>query len=269
MDRPAPESGAQAAVRWQGWHSLSLLALVAALLASRLVLPATPRLWTWLTTLGLLLLFALISGHGVTGLWLGVLIDSRNKASLSRLQLLLWTGVILAAYLTAVLVNLDGGHPAPLAVTIPPELWLLMGISTTSLVGSPLLLRVKQAQPVTEETRAQALRQLARQAVDTSKVLLKGEVVMNATPEAAQLADLFRGSQVGDAGQLDLGKLQLFFFTLVLLLAYGAALAALFGREAGAILSLPAPEAGTLALLGISHAGYLASKATPAERRRP
>lgn len=263
MDRPAFDGGEASTDLWHVWHTLLLLLLLAGLLLIRLVLPATPRVWTWLSLLGLLGAFAAVVGHGVTGLWLGVLIDSRNKVSLSRLQLLLWTVVILSGYLTAVLVNLDVGHTRPLAVTLPPELWLLMGISTASLVGSPLLLSVKKAQPVDEETRTQALKQVARQVADTTRVLLKGEVVMNTTVEAAEIADLFRGSQVGDAGQLDLGKLQMFFFTLVLVLAYCAALAALFGRDAGHIFALPAPDAGTLALLGISHAGYLVSKATP------
>lgn len=263
MDQPAPGGGDETEALWRVWHTFLVVLLLAGLLLMRLVLPATPRVWTWLSLLGLLGAFAAVVGHGVTGLWLGVLIDSRNKVSLSRLQMLLWTVVILSGYLTAVLVNLDAGHTRPLAVTLLPELWLLMGISTASLVGSPLLLSVKKGQSVDEETRAQTLKQVARQMADTSRVLLKGQVVMNTTVEAAEIADLFRGSQVGDAGQLDLGKLQMFFFTLVLVLAYGAALAALFGRDAGVITALPAPDAGTLALLGLSHAGYLVSKATP------
>ena len=245
---------------WRHWHTGGLLLLLLGILLTRL-LPTTPRLWTWLGLWLLLALFALIVGNGITGLWLGVLIDSRNKVSLSRFQLVLWTVMILSGYLTAVLVNLDLGHPLPLQIAIPPELWVLMGISTTSLVGSPLLLNLKRAQPVSDDACQEVLAALARQAVDPATIQIQGQVVQNALPEAAQWSDLFRGSQTSDAGQVDLGKLQLFFFTLVLALAYGAALLALFGRDAGAIVSLPVPDGGTLALLGISHAGYLASKA--------
>ena len=191
----------------------------------------------------------------------GVLIDTRNKVSLSRFQLVLWTVVILSGYLTAVLVNLDLGQSLPLNITIPPEVWVLMGISTTSLVGSPLLLNLKRAQLASDADREQALQQLAQQSVDTAAVQIQGVVVQNTTLRAAQWSDLFRGSQTHDAGQVDLGKLQLFFFTLVLVLAYSAALLALFGRDAGPIASLPVPDGGTLVLLGISHAGYLVNKA--------
>ena len=259
--------------RWRPIHTLGLLALLLAILLTRLVLPASPRLWTWLSLLGLLALFALVVGHGVTGLWLGALIDSRHKVSLSRLQMLLWTTLILSGYLTAVLVNLDSGSPAPLRVAIPPELWLLMGLSTTALIGSPLLLNVKKGQAVDDGQKSQVLRRLARQR-DTAEIVIQGAVVMNATPEQARWSDLFQGSQTSDAGQVSLGKLQLFFFTLVVALAYSAALAALFGHDAGMILSLPAPDAGTLALLGISHAGYLVNKAAlyadrPSEGKEP
>jgi len=109
------------------WHTVGLLFVLLAILLTRLILPTSPRLWTWLSILGLLGLFTIIVGHGVTGLWLGVLIDNRNKVSLSRLQMLVWTVVILSGYLTAVLVNLDVGYTMPLAVTLPLELWVLMG----------------------------------------------------------------------------------------------------------------------------------------------
>ena len=193
------------AAHWRGWHSLGLLALLLGILLSRLVLPVSPRLWTWLSLLVLLGLFALIVGHGITGRWLGVLIDTRNKVSLSRFQLVLWTVVILSGYLTAVLVNLDLGQPLPLNITIPPEVWVLMGISTTSLVGSPLLLNLKRAQMASDADREQSLQKLAQQSVDTAAVQIQGVVVQNTTLRAAQWSDLFRGSQMHDAGQVDLG----------------------------------------------------------------
>lgn len=47
---------------------------------------------TWLFNLILITAFIVLSGYGVTGRWRGILIDNRNKLSLSRLQLLSWTG---------------------------------------------------------------------------------------------------------------------------------------------------------------------------------
>jgi hypothetical protein len=249
--------------KWTIWHSASLLFLTLGILLSRWMVPGFPRSGTWLAVLSLLGLFALVAGHGVTGLWWGVLIDSHNKLSLSRLQMLLWSLVILSAYLTAVLVNVDLEAATPLAVTMPQELWLLMGLSTTSLIGTPLLLRRQKAQRVGEATKQWALDLLGQRLALRSQVEIQGKVLVNRQPEAAQWADLFQGSQIDKAGQLDLGKLQLLFFTLVLLLAYSAALATLFGREAGIIRSLPTLDPGALALLGLSHGGYLLSEAGP------
>lgn len=248
---------------WTIWHSASLLGILAAVFVVELLLPAPPRLWTWLSILALLGLFAVVAGHGVTGLWLGLLIDTRNKASLSRLQMVLWTILILSGFLAAVIANIDNGQPEPLSITIPAELWLLMGISTVSLVGSPLIVSIKQSRPANEDEKVRALEQLAHQSVDPATVAIRGQMVVNQNAETARIADLFQGSETGNAGQLDLGKLQMFFFTLVLLFAYGTALAALFKTSGGRITALPAMDTGMLALLAISHAGYLVNKALP------
>jgi hypothetical protein len=247
---------------WTSWHSASLLGILAAVFIVEL-LPAPPRLWTWFSIMALLGLFAVVAGHGVTGLWLGLLIDTRNKVSLSRLQMTLWTILILSGFLAAVITNIDSGQPEPLSIAIPSELWLLMGISTASLVGSPLIVGLKKSRPVSEDEKVRALDQLSRQSVDPSKVAIRGQLVVNQNAETARIADLFQGSETGNAGQLDLGKLQMFFFTLVLLFAYGTALAALFKGGGGPIIALPAMDTGMLALLAISHAGYLVNKALP------
>lgn len=248
---------------WKVGHNLSLSAIIITLVALEYFLPANQRYSLWLFTMGLLSLFAVIAGHGVTGLWLGLLIDSRNKVSLSRFQMFLWTVLILSAFLTAVIVNIDLGQTEPLTITVPADLWLLMGISTTSLIGSPLILSIKKARTPKTEEKERALNALSRQSIHADRVAIVGQVVINQTPEAARWADMFRGSETGNVGQLDLGKVQMFFFTLILVLAYASALAVLFQNGAGVITALPALEGGMLALLGISHAGYLVNKALP------
>lgn len=45
--------------------------------------------WAWIGTLILLAGFANVAGHGILGLWTGLLIDERNKMSLSKLQMIL------------------------------------------------------------------------------------------------------------------------------------------------------------------------------------
>jgi hypothetical protein len=173
-----------------------------------------------------------------------------------------WTVIILSAFLTAVMVNLDLQARQPLAITVPPELWLLMGITTTSMVGSPLILNAKKGRHANEADQERAIRALIRQQVDTARVAILGQVVVNQEPASAKLSDLFRGSETGNVGQLDVGKLQMFFFTVILMLAYSASLAALF-RQNEPVTALPILDAGMLTLLGISHAGYLVNKAVP------
>lgn len=248
---------------WTHWHSISLGIIIGLLVMMESLIPASARLWMWFGVMALLTLFGVIAGNGVTGQWLGLLIDTRNKVSLARFQMVVWTILILSAYLTAVMVNVDLKQLEPLSIAIPPDLWLLMGISTTSLIGSPLILSAKKARESKEPDKQRALNALSRQAIDTGKVEIIGQLVVNQTPEVARFADMFQGSETGNVGLLDLGKVQMFFFTMIIVLAYASALAALFQQGRGSIQALPVIDGGMLALLGISHAGYLVNKALP------
>jgi len=86
-----------------------------------------------------------VAGHGILGLWRGLLVDERNKMSLSRLQMILWTIIVLSGFLTVALLNIRSRQADALSITVPPQLWLLIGISTTSLIGAPLILNTKMA----------------------------------------------------------------------------------------------------------------------------
>ncbi len=247
---------------WKAWHSAAIQIIPLLLFVVEWLWTGS-RTFTWLSVLGLLTALFVLIGHGVTGLWLGFLIDSRNKISLSRLQMVGWTLLILSGFLGAVLVNIDTQQTDPGRVTIAPDLWLLLGISTASLVGSPMILAAKKGRAASEEDKSWALEQLAQRAVDTAKVAIRGQVVMNQSAQAARLSDLFQGSETSNAGLVDLGKVQMFCFSLVMLFAYASALAQLFAQATGKIAALPELDPGMLALLGISHAGYLVNKALP------
>ena len=220
----------------------------------------------WWTTMVLLALFILVAGHGITGYWLGALIDSRSKMSLSRFQMILWTILIISAYLISVVINVYRHQPQPTDITLDKMLWLLMGISTTSLIGSPLLKSEKKKDnpaAASPPDTSRSMELLAKQGVDTNRVDVEGKIVVNVSPDDAGWADLFRGEEVGNAGHLDMGKIQMFYFTLIIVFAYGAALAEMFESTRTGITQFPLLSAGTVALLGISHAGYLANKAVP------
>jgi hypothetical protein len=220
-----------------------------------------PPLGNWLVMLAALIAFTILVGQAVTRRWQGVLIDERNTISLSRLQLLLWSVVVLSAYLAAALARIRQGVADPLAIAVPDTLWMLLGISTASLVGSPLVKSTKTTRAVDEGQKDQTFEKLARLGAGTEKLDTIGQIVTNKDAGDARWTDLFRGEETGNAAQLDLGKVQMFFFTLVLVLAYGVALGR--GLAGGPLAEFPDIAPGMVALLGISHAGYLTHKAVP------
>jgi hypothetical protein len=76
---------------------------------------------------------------------------------------------------------------------------------------------------------------------------------------------MFEGDEVGNTAHVDLGKVQMFYFTLVVAIAYVAALWKVISDSDGTLLyganfSFPAFSQGMVGLLGISNASYLAYK---------
>lgn len=259
----APGTGTGERLTWTNLHTLVLLTVLTGIGLAGLLVPRYSELGAWLAILGALAVCTVVTGHGVTGLWSGCMIDARNRISLARLQAILWTIVVLSAFLAGALFNIHAGGKDPLAIGVPEELWILMGISLTSLVGSPLILnRKKSEQPEAEEfVRTKEI--LGRQGEDVSEVHHDGKVLVKTYPMKASVSDLFRGDETGNAAQLDLVKVQMFYFTLVLGLAYCVQLGNLFFDPGESITGLPELSASMLTLFGISHAGYLVNKATP------
>lgn len=218
-----------------------------------MLLPTSMRFVIWIATLIFITLLSVILGKGMTGQWLGLLIDNRNKMSLSRFQIALWTILILSSLLTAALTNLHidilTNSIDALSINIPPELLALMGISVTSLAASQLILSAKSN---------------SNQEVDTNK-----------TRQEANWSDMFKGDDAANADYLDLGKVQMLYITIILVLVYGVALAMLFmkvdpkNQTITAFTTFPPLSATIVTLLGVSHAGYLTYKAVPRPSQTP
>lgn len=247
---------------------LLLLIIVAAVLIGWLWKAPTTKpsqaVTIWILNMGLLIGFALIAGHIVTGVWRGVLITSSNKISVSRLQMLLWTVLILSGFLIAVLINIHRGIGNPLSIEIDPQLWTLMGISTASLVGSPLITNSKKSEQPNTQAEVKTKEALKERGVDTSHVKSEGKILVNEKPEDASWTDIFRGEESGNAAYLDLAKIQMFFFTLITWTVYAVALGDRFTKSIGqGVSAFPDVDGSMVALLGISHAAYLANKAVP------
>jgi hypothetical protein len=219
------------------------------------------RLAAWLGMMALLLAFIVVAGKLITGYWRGALIDDRNQIPLSRLQLALWTALILSAFLEAALSNIRIAQAqSPLTIAMPAEIWAVLGIATTSLVGSPLILATKRDRVPDRVDAQKTLSQLANAG---NPATAEGQVIKKQRPADASWSDMLTGDETANGTHLDLGKVQMFFFTLVLVVAYAVALGSLFLNTSGKIDAFPELDAGIIALLGISHAGYLANKAVP------
>ena len=142
------EQRARNAIEWWRYRraAITIFLALAAMAATCFFMPFEMGVATWLIVLLLLVLSSVVIGYTVSGVWWGILVDTRNMVSLSRLQLVAWTILVLSALLTAALTNVSWmmygqAHALvdPLAIALPEELWALMGISTASFAGATLI----------------------------------------------------------------------------------------------------------------------------------
>jgi hypothetical protein len=254
---------------------------------------------TWGCVMAGLILIFLSVGYGFVGLPTGLLIDRRNMLSLSKLQMLLWTFLVISGYIAIVQISIAKGINNPLDVGIPATLWALMGISTVGLIGSPLIKNDNFEATIKSEskdspkgvnTKEEAINDLKLKKEEKDIV---GTMIVNECPEYSRFSDLFRGEEVGNYLQPDLGKLQMFLFTFIIWFAYAAFIWQLIiklwtcdvsvvndwqasllanpnNSTAQTLLSsykdFPDVSGGMAAMLAISNAGYLAFKAVPREK---
>lgn len=284
----------------------------------------------------------------VPGRFAGALIDNRNKMSLSRLQITLWT-ILIFSVITV--IGLDRSIPVlegrvsqiagetsstesarelhgALNIAFPGELLAALGISTTSLAAASLIKsgktetksnkvtmllddqirlaqkeigdieghireRTKITEEIekwslidTEEARAklEKLRpelitiekelknnplekaQETLKQLQTLQVESKADIHINKNISEAKWSDLFNGDLISNHGKVDVAKVQMFYFTILLIFTYGTLLWGLLSQEPAwqlsAAVELPPFSDSLVGLLGISHAGYLAVKQT-------
>ncbi len=222
---------------------------------------------TWIVVFLIMIGFLAIIGKKITKRKTGALIDEKNKFSLSRLQIVIWMLVILSAYAAACLYNMYFKNQNPLTIALPEEIWVLMGITTTTLVGSPLILNSKKEKPDKKERDMnRATLKEKNPEIDITQLTNKNLVMFKKDPSAADITDLFRGDETGNFAQIDIGKVQLIFFTSILAIAYSASILNLFTQISGSITNFPEFDTGMTALLGISNAGLLGYKGTKHSR---
>jgi hypothetical protein len=204
---------------------------------------------SWLIAALVLVAMQLAIGGYAKGHWLGILIDSRNKYSLSRLQIVLWTTVLVSAFFSVLY------HLRTTSIYLPAEVWALMAISTGSATAAIMIKDTKGQQKPTQQAVDEA------PATELIGVLAKAQ--------EPRLRDMFLGEELADQKYVDIAKVQMFVFTLVAVIGYISSLD-------GAALCVPPPElkerfcayfpplsASLVTIIGISHAGYLAAKVSP------
>lgn len=274
---------------------VSILMMVAIFLSGLFA----PKGWNWALVMFFMIVFIALIGWLITGRFSGVFIIERYKMSLSRFQLVIWTLIVLSAFLTVALERVSAGVPDPLAIALPTQLWALLGISTTSLVGSPLVLSTKVPKVLAPEAKKKVAQLFAKKLsardikvdeADPAKRALKiaalkeakalgiidegakrfGILDFNEKFEDAKFSDMFTGDELGNAGLIDMAKVQKFFFTLIIAFSYMVLLVNLImTAEPAGLNSFPELSDGLVALLGISSAGYLTNKApdhTPTQK---
>lgn len=233
------------------------------------------RVWVFVVSLLALLGLLLAVGVGITGKRTGVLWSNRNTYSLSRLQVVMWTWLVLSALLAVTISRAWGlfgqgassGLPAALNIFIPSQLLTVMGISIASSAAAPTILSLKsQNQPPSQSALDAAA---ARTNADVHAV---GSVYVRPDECPPMIKDLFQSDDASAAGTVDVSKVQQFAVTVILWAVYlGMLVQLMFTGVSGFVpdnlakgtTGLPALSDSFVYLLGISHAGYLAYKAAP------
>lgn len=199
----------------------------------------------WVVIAVLIIVFLGILGVVIRKNPLGVFVDDRNRISLSRMQLVFWTVLIISAFF-AVAVG-----ESTMDIHLDNALLMLLGISAGSSAGSYIIKGTKSGQ------------QPDSAKVHQSLVSSANRVGVIATSERPSITDMFKGEEITDKDYIDIGKVQMFFFTIAAVVGY---LLALWNYEFIAndgIYKFPPLSESVVWLLGISHAGYLTVKAAP------
>jgi hypothetical protein len=192
----------------------------------------------WAISAGVLLVVAIALGVGVRGSFIGILIDERGRYSLTQLQIVLWTIVVISLISGVFWARLFDDATTALDFSIPGELLGVLGISVGSTVAATV---VKAEKDVSRPDSVAAS--------DSSK-----------PPSFKQVFTLEEGEFADRA--IDVTKFQNFAFTIILVTAYVALCIGQFNDLANIsdLTALPGFDTSFVTLLGISHATYIAGK---------
>jgi hypothetical protein len=187
----------------------------------------------------------------------GVLVGSRNKLSLSRLQMYLWTTLITSLFLITSTFLIGVAPLATILPTYPWELWALLGIAIATVPASGLILKPKQDQQPTLDA-------LERSSVEDHVGLLE----QRHSPDSWSFLDFFTGEEVANANEVEVSRFQSFFITVVLAIIFVGWCSQIFWSLGSSddwskwAAENSYPKLGTtfIGLVAVSHGAYLAFK---------
>ncbi|AIL61774.1 hypothetical protein PSAKL28_25770 [Pseudomonas alkylphenolica] len=217
---------------------------------------------------GLIIALGLGTKQRVAGVW----IDVRNRVSLARAQVTLWTVVALSGYAALALFNIGftgvgSGWEASVFPTIPTSVAAALGIATASPMISALILPTKD--PAQKQVNFVADPDPRKRGIPFLGAQSDG-LSLNDTPQMASITDMFMGEEIANANTVDVSRLQNVLITVLLVLGYFAVMLqvtgdisalSLYGTNGPRFLSLPDLGASFTSLLFVSHATYLVAKA--------
>jgi hypothetical protein len=164
------------------------------------------------------------------------------------------------------LFNIGLGAPTSFP-QIPVSIAAALGIAFTSPMVSAFILNFKgqEKDAVTRELS----RKEAKDVSDLGSFLASGSsagLEARDDPTEASIADVFMGEKVSEADNIDISRLQNVLLTVILVLGYFAMLTEQLRTISpdsilSGLASLPDPGAAFTAVLLVSHATYLGTKA--------
>jgi hypothetical protein len=231
--------------------------------------------WSYIAVMAMMILFMIVLGLRHCGRPAGILINERNLISLARFQIVIWTVIILSAFLTAAIARIFVATQHKLSlgdalnIGLDEKLWGLLGISTASLIGTPLIQSTKKIQTADPKELVKTEAAFSANGTPESKETIEansqGVLYANAEISDAAFTDMFEGDEVSNTAYIDMPKVQMFFFTIVAAVSYGSDLVnwinGLKSTSENPLASFPILSGGLIAILGISHAGFLTGKA--------
>jgi hypothetical protein len=204
----------------------------------------------WIVVMAVLVILCAFAGYLVNGGIDGILIDDRNRISLSRFQWVVWVIIVGGGYFTIAIWDVANTGNLP---KLDEQTLILLGIVSGSAVLSTLLVNKKKAQTNMPPAPV-ALNDAPGQA---------GAADANASVAEASWSDLFMGDDAANRYVVDISRLQKLIFTVILALTYLSWLWVIFSKDKPVPLEMPhiGPDSNFNWLLGISHLAYQGGKA--------